>query len=195
MIKVGLTGGIGSGKTTVARIFRTLGIPVFEADAVGRLILTDDREAIEAIEARFGHQVFKGGRIERSELARIVFADPDALRDLNAIIHPAVRNAFRSWAEVQEGPYVLMEAAILAETAGHQALDQVIVVTAPEPLRLARVVQRDGVEEKSVRARMANQTDETGRLAIADHVIHNDDQQLVIPQVLRIHEAFIQAGH
>ena len=191
MIKVGLTGGIGSGKTTVARVFRTLGVPVFEADAAGKRILNEDEGATAAIRSRFGSEVFRSGAIDRSALGRIVFIDPVALQELNAIIHPAVRRAFRAWADAQQGPYVLMEAAILAETGGHDALDQVIVVTAPEELRVDRVMRRDGVEAEAVRARMANQTDEAGRLAIADHVIKNDDQQLVIPQVLLVHAAIL----
>lgn len=191
MIKVGSTGGIGSGKSTVARVFRTMGVPVFEADAEGRRLLSEDERTMASVHTRFGPDVFRSGVIDRAALGRMVFRDPIALHDLNAIIHPRVRQSFLAWADAQTAPYVIMESAILAESGGHSGLDQVIVVCAPEELRIKRVMERDGVEEGEVRARMANQTDEAGRLAIADHVIHNDDTQLVIPQVLRVHQALL----
>jgi dephospho-CoA kinase len=194
MLKVGLTGGIGSGKSTIARVFRTLGIPVFEADAAGRDILQHDQDVIRTVLHRFGPGVALEGAIDRAALGRIVFSDAGALQDLNAIIHPVVRRTFMTWAGEQRSHYVLMEAAILAETGGHEALDQVVVVTAPEALRIARVVQRDRVEEAAVRSRLANQVDDARRLAIADHVIQNDDQHLVIPQVLAVHGAILNTG-
>lgn len=189
MLQVGLTGGIGSGKTTVARVFRTLGIPVFEADAAGRALLADDREVKAAVVARFGQDVLREGHIDRAALARIVFTDQQALKDLNAIIHPAVRVAFKQWSGTQVAPYVLMEAAILAESGGAKHMDRIVVVTAPEDLRIHRVMQRDGVEEETVRTRLANQISEAERLKTADHVIMNDDMRLVIPQVLAVHTA------
>ncbi|HRF80790.1 MAG TPA: dephospho-CoA kinase [Flavobacteriales bacterium] len=189
MLQVGLTGGIGSGKTTVARVFRTLGIPVFEADAAGRTLLAENREVKTAVVARFGQDVLRDGHIDRAALARIVFTDQQALKDLNAIIHPAVRVAFKQWSGTQVAPYVLMEAAILAESGGAKHMDRIIVVTAPEDLRIHRVMQRDGVEEETVRTRLANQISEAERLKTADHVIMNDDMRLVIPQVLAVHTA------
>src|SRR5690606_38123260 len=127
----------------------------------------------------------------RKMLASVVFKDPTALKELNALVHPVVRKAFSHWADQQKSPYVVMEAAILAETGGHRAFDRVIVVSAPEELRMQRVMQRDGVEEEAVRSRMKNQASEEERLAIADHVIVNDGKQLVIPQVLSIHEELL----
>ena len=194
MLKVGLTGGIGSGKSLVARMFGVLGVPVFEADAAGRQLLAEDPAVRAAILDRFGEGVVHHGTVDRKALAAVVFQDPRALADLNAIVHPAVRQAFRHWAERQHAPYVLMEAAILAETGGHQAFDRVVVVSAPEGLRLARVMARDGVAEAEVKARMRNQASEEERLAIADHVIVNNDQQLVIPQVLQVHQALSHAS-
>lgn len=194
MMHVGLTGGIGSGKTTVARVFRTLGVPVFEADAEGRKLLENDSAVQAAIAERFGMQLLQSGKVDRKALAAIVFNDPQALAVLNGIIHPAVRAAFAHWAGSQDKPYVIMESAILAESGGHANFQRIIVVSAPEPLRMARVVQRDGVEEHAVQARMANQVSDVERSAIADHVIHNDDRQLVIPQVLAVHEALLSAS-
>ncbi len=191
---VGLTGGIGSGKTTVAQVFRTLGVPVFEADAEGHRLLNEDQEVIHAVVERFGQAVLRDGTIDRAALAAIVFKDASALSDLNGIIHPAVRAGFRRWAAAQEAPYVVMEAAVMAENGGHKAVDQVVVVTAPEELRIRRVMARDGVEEAQVKARMANQVNEADRLAIAQHIIQNDDVQLVIPQVLAIHEALLNTA-
>lgn len=191
MIRVGLTGGIGSGKTTVARVFRALGIPVFEADVEGRRLLAEDHQVINAIESRFGPQVLQGGVVDRAVLATIVFKNADALIDLNAIVHPAVRESFRRWTDQQQAPYVMMEAAILVESGGYRAMDRIVVVTAPEELRMRRVVLRDGVDVQAVRARMANQGSEADRLAAADQVIHNNDTQLVIPQVLEVHRSLL----
>ena len=189
MLKVGLTGGIGSGKSIVARVFGLLGVPVFEADAAGRQLLAEDASVRAAIQERFGEAVVHHGTVDRKALAAVVFQDPQALAALTAIVHPAVRQTFRHWAEQQNAPYVLMEAAILAETVGHKAFDRVVVVSAPEPVRLKRVMARDRVTEAEVKARMRNQASEEDRLAIADHIIHNDDRHLVIPQVLQVHQA------
>lgn len=192
MIRVGLTGGIGSGKTTVGRVFRTIGIPVFEADAEGRRLLVNDLGLKHAVVERFGASVLKEDVIDRAALANIVFQDATALKDLNALIHPAVRAAFDRWTSEQRSPYVIMEAAVLAESGGHRTMDSIVVVSAPEAIRIQRVMERDGVREDAVRARMANQVSEAERLAIADHVIHNDDTRLVIPQVLEVHAALLK---
>lgn len=192
MFKVGLTGGIGSGKSTVARILRVLGVPVFEADLIGRELLTTDQAVRSAVVARFGESVQKNGAIDRAALAKLVFQDPAALNDINAIIHPAVRLAYRHWADEQRAPYHVMEAAILAGSDSYKAFDRIIVISAPEALRITRVMQRDHVDREAVLARIANQVSEEERLRIAHHVIQNDDQQLVIPQVLAIHERLLQ---
>ena len=192
MIRVGLTGGIGSGKTTVGRVFRTMGIPVFEADAEGRRLLVNDLRLKHAVVERFGASVLKEDAIDRAALASIVFQNAAALKDLNALIHPAVRAAFDRWTSEQGPPYVIMEAAVLAESGGHRTMDRIVVVSAPEAIRIQRVMERDGVREDAVRARLANQVSEAERLAIADHVIHNDDSRLVIPQVLEVHAALLK---
>lgn len=192
MIRVGLTGGIGSGKTTVGRIFRTIGIPVFEADVEGRRLMAHDTALQRSIVERFGATVVNENGIDRAALAGIVFQDTEALKALNALIHPAVRAGFDRWAREQRAPYLMMEAAVLAESGGHRTLDAIVVVRAPERIRIRRVMQRDGVAEEAVRARLANQVSEAERLAIADHVIHNDDSRLVIPQVLEVHAALLK---
>lgn len=194
MFKVGLTGGIGSGKSTVARVFAVLGVPVFEADAAGRRHLDEQGPVREAVKARFGQALYAGGSLDRKALAAIVFQDARALSDLNAIVHPAVRATFRAWAEDQRAPYVMMEAAILTETGGHLAFDRIVLVKAPEALRIQRVMRRDRVGEEEVRARMASQAGDAERERVAHEVIENDDRQLVIPQVLAVHEALEHAA-
>ncbi|MEO8588065.1 MAG: dephospho-CoA kinase [Flavobacteriales bacterium] len=187
MIRIGLTGGIGSGKSTVAAVLRVLNVPVFDADAAGKDALDNNNALREVVKSRFGEAIYPGGKLDRKALASIVFADQRALTDLNALVHPAVRLAFQRWTATQNAPYVVMEAAILAETGGHAAFDRIIVVTAPEGLRVQRVMRRDGSGEKEVRARLRNQTGEEERSRIANHVITNDDGTLVIPQVLAVH--------
>ncbi len=191
MLKVAVTGGIGSGKSTVCRMFRVLGIPVFEADKVAKGCMVEDDGLRAAISERFGLSVIGGAGLDRQALATIVFNDPVALSDLNALVHPVVRKAFARWVGEQNTPYVIMEAAILAETGGHTAFDRVILVDAPESVRLARVMERDGVGEEAVLARMRNQASEEERLRIADEVVVNDGCRMVIPQVLAIHQALV----
>lgn len=192
MLRIGLTGGIGSGKSTVANVFRVLNVPVFEADAEGRRLLKEDTAVGAAVRDRFGPTVFRDGLIDRAALGAIVFNDKQALADLNGIIHPAVRASFNTWASEQTAPYVVMEAAILAETGNHKAFDRILVVTAPEELRIRRVMERDGVEAEAVQARMSNQLSDDERNALADHLIENDDRHLVIPQVLAVHTALLE---
>lgn len=191
MIRVGLTGGIGSGKTTVARVFKTLGVPVFEADAEGRRVLNEDQDVIQDVAQRFGNGVLRNGLVDRAAVADIVFNDPVALKDLNAIVHPAVRKGFQRWAGEQQAAMVIMESAIMVESGSSKLMDRIVLVSAPEELRLQRVMARDRVEPTVVQARMANQVSEEERLSIAQHVIHNDDKQLVIPQVLAVHAALL----
>ena len=191
MLKVGLTGGIGSGKSVVARVLSVLGVPVFDADTTGKNVLITDQPLVHAVMARFGDAIYHDGRLDRSALAAIVFNDKQALADLNALVHPSVRASFDRWCEEQRAPYVVMEAAILAETGGYKAFDRIVVVSAPEDLRVKRVMDRDQVGEEVVNARLRNQTSEEARLGIAHHVIVNDDHRLVIPQVLAIHTELI----
>jgi dephospho-CoA kinase len=187
MLRVGLTGGIGSGKSLVARIFSTLGVPVFEADREARRLMHEDAELRAAIAVRFGADIYGTQGLDRKRLAVIVFNDTAALAELNALVHPAVRNAFAQWAAQQRAPYVVMEAAILAESGGHAGMDRIVVVGAQEDLRVRRVMARDGVGEDEVRARMRNQADDARREAIAHHVLHNDERQLLLPQVVALH--------
>ncbi len=188
MLKVGLTGGIGSGKSVVARMFGVLGVPVYAADGRARTLMQGDARLRASISARFGDGVFRDGQLDRAALAAVVFNDDEALHDLNALVHPAVRADFDHWAAGQEAPYVLMEAALMAENESWRRFDRVITVACPEAERIRRVIERDRTDEARVRARMRHQATEEQRLAIARHVIRNDGDELVIPQVLAIHD-------
>lgn len=192
MYRVGLTGGIGSGKSVVARMFSVLGVPVFSSDEAGREVLQRDAEVRAQVIEAFGAAIYPAGVLDRKALAQVVFNDPAALKKLNGIVHPAVRKAFARWAEAQDAPYVINEAAILVESGGHAALDHLIAVSAPEAERIARVMKRDGVTADEVRARMRNQLGEEERLVHAGSVISNDGRTLVIPQVLAVHERLLQ---
>jgi dephospho-CoA kinase len=193
MLKVGLTGGIGSGKSTVAKVFEVLGVPVFRADDVARRLQDGDPDVKQAIGEAFGGWLYASGKLDRAALAHIVFHDRHALAKLNAIVHPATRRAFQEWCGRQTAPYVVMEAAILTESGGAAAFDQLVVVSAPEDVRLQRVMARDEADREAVLARMRNQVDEAARLANADHVIRNDGTSLLIPQVLDLHRRFNEA--
>ena len=192
MFTVGLTGGIGSGKTTVCRVFSVLGIPVFNSDEQAKLLLQDDPEVKAAVLQLFGSSVYPAGVLDKKALAQLVFNDPKALAGLNAIVHPAVRRAFQEWAESQQAPYVINEAAILVETGAYPSFDRLVTVEAPEDVRLARVVTRDGSPEEQVRQRMSNQATEAQRREVAYAVIENDGHSMVLPQVLALHEKFNQ---
>jgi len=192
MFTVGVTGGIGSGKSTVCRVFGVLGIPVFDSDAEAKRLLGRDASVRRDVAEAFGADIYDGSRLDRAALAARVFNDPDALQRLNAIVHPAVRSAFEEWAARQQAPYVINEAAILVETRAWKRFGHLVVVSAPEDVRLARVMQRDGVSAQQVRARMRNQADDATREAAAGTIIVNDGHTLVIPQVLAAHEQILK---
>ncbi len=188
-LKVGITGGIGSGKSTVARIFENLGIPVYHADARAKLLMVENKELKAAIRQAFGEKAYTPeGLPDRAFLAGQVFHDKEKLATLNALVHPVVREDGERWHAAQSGvPYTLKEAALLYESGSYRDLDLVLVVTAPKALRIRRVMARDGVDEAAVRARMDNQWPEDEKVRRADIVIHNDGKQLLLPQVMEVH--------
>ena len=191
MFKVGVTGRIGSGKSTVCRILSILGVPVFLADDEGKRILQEDEAAKQAVITAFGAAIYPEGQLDRKTLANIVFHNGEALAKLNAIVHPAVRERFRLWAEEQKAPYVVMESAILMETGSQKTMDHIVVVHAKEVDRIARVIARDGLTEEEVRARIRNQVGKE-RIGITDSVVMNDGLQLLIPQVLSLHDLLLE---
>jgi len=192
MLKIGVTGGIGSGKSTVCEIFKTLGIPVFNADEAGRALTDGNKEVKDKIRENFGSEIFDGGTLNRRKLAEIVFEDADKLKQLNDIIHPTVGKAYADWVnDITDKPYCLKEAAILFESGSDKGLDKVIVVSAPQELRIERVVKRDDVTREEVRGRMNRQRSEEERIARADFVINNDGSNPLIPQVMELHEKLL----
>lgn len=192
MLRIGLTGGIGSGKTTVANIFKVLGIPVFDADSAARRLMEDDSTLRKELIALFGPATFADNRLDRKHIASIVFNDPYQLEKLNALVHPATIAAAEQWAEQQTTPYAVKEAALFFEAGSTNGLDYIIGVYAPKHLRINRVMKRDQVTKEEVLNRMNRQINEEIKMRLCDFVIMNDDQELLIPQVLRLHEKFIQ---
>ena len=192
MIKVGLTGGIGSGKSTVAAIFEKLNIPVFYADNEAKWILNHDLAVKEQLVALFGSDIYDNESLNRKKLADIIFNNEDAIRDVNAVVHPAVADRFKSWSLVQDAPYVLQEAAISFETGGYKRMDKNILVTAPKQLRIERIMNRDNASQEEVESRMANQWDENEKKPLADFVILNDGSEMLLPQIRQIHENLLR---
>jgi dephospho-CoA kinase len=192
VLKIGLTGGIGSGKSTVAGIFKVLGIPVFDADANARQLMETDKTLQSGIVALFGDKAYEDGRLNRKLIADIVFNDPFQLEKLNALVHPAAINAGESWAKKQNAIYVIKEAALFFEAGSTEGMDYIIGVYAPQHIRINRVMKRDSISREEVMSRMKRQIQEEIKMRLCDFVILNDDQHLVIPQVLQLHEQFIK---
>ena len=186
---IGLTGGIGSGKSVVAKIFATIGIPVFNADEEAKRIMQTSPEIKTKLIEQFGTDIYNAHGLDKEKLAAIVFNDPFQLQLLNAIVHPVTIQAAKDWAAKQTSPYVIKEAALIFESAAADGLFKVIGVTAPMSLRIQRVMQRDGVSKEQVEARMQHQISDTIKMRLCDFVIENNNQQMVIPQVLEIDKA------
>jgi dephospho-CoA kinase len=193
MLRVGLTGGIGSGKSTVAAIFGILGIPVASADAEARRLMNEDPALREAISREFGAQAYTGGRLDRKWMAEQVFNDPARLAVLNSLVHPVTISEGEKWMEQQakSHPYAMREAALIFESRGAAHLDLIIGVYAPEALRIHRTMQRDHSTREEVLRRMSNQIDEDMKMRLCDAIIYNDEQRPVIPQVLALHEKLL----
>lgn len=190
-LKVGLTGGIGSGKSTVAAIFSTLGIPIFDADNAAKKVMNEDRTVKEKVTGLFGADAYINGALNRKFIASIVFNDAYKLEQLNAIAHPATIAAGEAWMNEQTTPYAIKEAAIFFESGSAAGLDYIIGVFAPQHLRIQRVMQRDKITREEVLGRISKQIDEFLKMKLCDFVITNDEQSLLIPQVINIHEQLL----
>lgn len=187
MIKVGITGGIGSGKSTVCKVFKAMGIPVFEADTIAKQLMTTDPEIRRQLIQAFGAIVYLPDQsIDRKYLSGLVFNSPSLLAELNKIVHPAVLKEFNEWCLTKQTTYVLHEAAILFESGFYKMMDKIIAVVADEDERIQRVMKRDGATIELVRQRMQNQLSDAERIKLADFVISNNDNELIIPQILNI---------
>mgnify|MGYP000312183445 FL=1 len=185
-VMIGLTGGIGSGKSVVAKVFATLGIPVFNADEEAKSIMQTSTEIKTKLIEQFGTDIYNAHGLDKEKLASIVFNDSFQLQLLNAIVHPVTIQAAKDWAAKQTSPYVIKEAALIFESGAADGLLKVIGVTAPLSIRIHRVMQRDGITKDQVDARMRNQISDTIKMRLCDYVIENNNQQMVIPQVLEI---------
>ncbi len=191
---IGITGGIGSGKSTICKIFRTLHVPVYEADSRAKWVMSEDPVLKAQIKAEFGEESYtEAGELNRAYLASKVFNDGDQVKILNSLVHPRVGQDFFMWIqEHREQAYLLNEAALMFESGRFQSLDKVITVFAPTELRVQRVAQRDSQRtEAEIKAIIQKQMPEEEKIAKADYVIYNDGKQLVIPQVLKLHQTFL----
>jgi dephospho-CoA kinase len=190
MRSIGLTGGIGSGKSIVAKIFRTLGIPVLDADALAKQIMQDDESVKRKIKEAFGSDAYTQNGLNRPFISNIVFKDPFQLQVLNSIVHPATIEAGKFWAAQQNAPYTIKEAALFFESGSAEGMDLIIGVYAPDALRIQRVMHRDQLSRAQVLERMQHQISQTIKMKLCDKVILNDEQSLLVPQVLALHEEF-----
>lgn len=193
MIKVGITGGIGSGKSTVARMLAEKGIPVYYADARAKYLMSYDPELKSAIKEAFGPEVYhRNGRLNRAALAKIIFSDKAKLQTINGLVHPAVARDGERWFDEQNTHYALKEAALMIESGSHKSLDKLIVVVADKEERINRVVKRDRTDRKAIMARINNQMSDEQRLAEADYVIDNNDFDKLQEQVDALHDQLMQ---
>ncbi len=191
MLKIGLTGGIGSGKTTVAQIFEVLGIPVYYADQAAKDLMNRDTDLKNKIIDSFGASVYKDGLLDRDLLGSLVFADKEKLALLNSFVHPATLLDAEQWMQNQNTEYAIKEAALIFEAGLEKYFDFIIGVTASESIRLERVIKRDRTSAENVLQRMEQQMDEDEKISRCDFVIVNDGLQALIPQVLNIHETLL----
>ena len=190
MLKIGLTGGIGSGKSTVAKIFETLGIPVYYADAEAKRLMNSSETLKKVIRQNFGEATYENDQLNRKYLAGIVFNDPEKLELLNALIHPVTINDAEQWMQQQSAPYSIKEAALLFESGAAENLDFIVGVYAPQALRIKRVMKRDGLTADEIMKRINRQVNEEMKMKLCDFVITNNEQELLIPQVLKLHQHF-----
>jgi dephospho-CoA kinase len=189
--KLGITGGIGSGKTSVCRVFDVLRIPVFSTDREAQKIMKTDDAIIRGINSIAGKDLYLNGSLNRMELATIIFNDNSLLEKVNFLVHPVVFDHFRKWALNQTAPYVIIEAAILFESGASKFVDRVATVVAPVEQRVERIIQRNKLSREQVMERMRNQMDDETRIKLSDYIINNSENDMIIPAILKIHDDII----
>ena len=191
VFRLGITGGIGSGKTSVCRVFRVLGIPVFSADREAKIIMENDPVIIKEINSIAGKDLYNNGHLDRNALASLIFNDKTLLEKVNSLVHPVVFDHFTEWALKQTAPYVIMEAAILFESGASDYVDKVATVVAPVKQRVERVILRNKLQKEQVMERMKNQLDDESRVKLSDYVIHNSENDMILPAILEIHDKIL----
>lgn len=195
MIIVGLTGGIGSGKTTVAKHFKSLGVPVYIADEEAKKLMNKSKIIKRKLIQLFGEQAYVNGKLNKPFIANIIFNDKSYLQKMNAIVHPRVARHFEKWTLKQEAPYVIKEVAILFENGGHKLCDFVITVTAPKEIRVERLLKRDNTTKEKIEAIMKNQWTDAEKVKLSDFVIENTKLQNALNQADRIHEILLKKNN
>ena len=193
MLKVGITGGMGSGKSTVCNILKNLGVPIFTSDDVGKYLLDNDDYLKDEIKRTFDSDMYTStGRLDRERMAKLVFNNPDELQRINAIVHPRVKAEFDGWCKKNEKkPYVVKEAAILFETGKHKEMDKMVTVFCPKEERINRIIKRDEATKEDIEKRMMHQYSDAERNALADFIIINDGKEDLLPQVMELHELLL----
>lgn len=192
ILKLGVTGGIGSGKTSVCRVFSVLGIPVFSADNEAREVMDIDTSIMLRINTIAGKNLYSSGNLDRSELAKLIFNNSRLLEKVNSLVHPVVFSRFREWVKRQDAPYVIMEAAILFESGADKIVDRIMTVVAPVEQRIERVIRRNMLTSDQVMERMRNQLDDEIRIQRSDYVVRNSENDMIIPAILKIHGELLQ---
>ena len=193
MIKLGVTGGIGSGKTSVCKVFSILGIPVFSADEEAKKVMDVDTSIILKLNAIAGKDLYAKGTLDRAELARLIFNNRSMLERVNSLVHPAVFSRFSEWLKKQESPYVIMEAAILFESGGSKTVDRIITVTAPVEEKITRVIRRSNITREEVMERINNQMNDDDKIKQSDYVIDNSENKMIIPVILNIQNDILKS--
>ena len=186
MKKLGLTGGIGVGKTYVSKVLQQMGIPVFNADVEAKNCMAEDKGLMQNVKTSFGENIYDNGVLQKEELAKIVFNNSERLAELNALVHPVVKQRFEDWCKKQTTAIVMKEAAILFESDAHLGLDAVICISANDQLRIARVKKRDGCSDEEIKNRMNKQMSQAEKEELADFVIVNNEEQLLLPQLVKV---------
>ena len=192
MIKLGVTGGIGSGKTSVCKVFNILGIPVFLADEEAKKIMEVDTGIILKLNTIAGKNLYASGTLDRAELATLIFNNHSMLEAVNSVVHPAVFSKFYEWAKKQAAPYVIIETAILFESGGREKVNRIVTVTAPVEERIARVISRSNITKEEVMARIKNQMSDSDKIKLSDYVIDNSENAMIIPAILNIHSDILK---
>jgi dephospho-CoA kinase len=192
VLKLGVTGGIGSGKTTVCKVFGVLGIPVFSADDEAKRIQDNDRDIQIKINSIAGKDLFYSGMLDRNELARIIFSNKELLEKVNSLIHPAVFRSFAEWVKKQDSPYLIMEAAILFESGAFRLMDRIVTVVTPLEERIERLLSGNRLSREQIIERIKNQIDDESRVKQSDFVISNSENDMIIPAIVGIHEEMLK---